>query len=49
MAILSSIHKKPNLHRSLFDYPGFSTTGKLFGWTPEQMGWPIGRDGVITE
>ena len=49
MAILSSIHQKPNLHRSLFDYPGFSTTGKLFGWTPEQMGWPMGRDGVITE
>lgn len=49
MNTLNSLYKQPNMHRSLFDYPGFASTGKLIGWAPEQLGWPLNNEGLVVE
>jgi len=57
MAAVSSIHKKPGMHRSLdalvrhnYEWNKASAgDGLVFGWTMEQLGWPLDRDGKVIE
>ncbi|KDQ49553.1 hypothetical protein JAAARDRAFT_42791 [Jaapia argillacea MUCL 33604] len=42
---LSEIHKAPGMHRSVC---GFHGNGRMcFGWTYEQLGWPMKEGGII--
>jgi glycerol 2-dehydrogenase (NADP+) len=48
MAVVDAIHKEPMSHRSLvMHYLGSS--GTLFGWTYEQLGWEMNKDGYVLQ
>ncbi|KAK7473035.1 hypothetical protein VKT23_001139 [Stygiomarasmius scandens] len=48
MDALDNLHKKPGMHRSLAE--GIhKPDGKVFGWTYEQLGWPMTIGGVVVE
>jgi len=57
MAAVSSIHKTPGLHTSLdalvkhtYDWNRDSAKdGTVFGWTFDQLGWSLGKDGQVIE
>ncbi|KAI0759959.1 Aldo/keto reductase [Trametes elegans] len=49
MAVLDAIHKKPGMHRSLLRYHEYSTDGKIFGWTYEQLGWNMTKGGIVAQ
>ena len=46
LRLISGIHQKPGLHRSLVAH---TQDGVVFGWTYEQLGWAMGLGGVVTE
>ena len=39
MDAISNIHKQEGMHKSLLWK--FAVDGKIFGWTPEQLGWNL--------
>ena len=45
MSVIDNIHKKPGMHRSLLAY--HPPNGIIFGWTYEQLGWPMTTGGVV--
>jgi len=57
MVAVSSIHKTPGMHTSLdalvkheYDWNrGSAGDGLVFGWTMEQLGWPLTRHGKVIE
>jgi hypothetical protein len=57
MIAVSSIHKKPGMHTSLdalvrHQYEWNRNTekdGRVFGWTMEQLGWPLTNEGKVIE
>jgi len=57
MVAVSSIHKKPGMHTSLdslvthkYDWNRASAgDGLVFGWTMEQLGWPLDKDGKVVD
>jgi glycerol 2-dehydrogenase (NADP+) len=57
MAGVSSVHKKPGMHTSLdaivkheYDWNRASAgDGLVFGWTMEQLGWSLAKDGKVIE
>ena len=46
MELIGSVHKKPGMHRSLLRY--HKPDGRVFGWTYEQLGWPMTTGGFVT-
>ena len=46
MELIDGIHKKPGMHRSLLDYHP-SEGDNVFGWTYEQLGWPMKAGGIV--
>ena len=44
---INQFHKKPGMHRSLLGYHGDQEPYGVFGWTYEQLGWPMGKGGVV--
>jgi len=57
MVSVSSIHKKPGMHTSLdavvkhtYDWNRASAgDGLVFGWTMDQLGWSLDREGKVVE
>jgi len=57
MVSVSSIHKKPGMHMSLdalvrhqYDWNRASAgDGLAFGWTMDQLGWPLSKDGEVIQ
>lgn len=57
MSAISSIHKQPGKHTSLdamvrHEYEWNRTSeknGLVFGWTMEQLGWPLDKNGKVIE
>jgi len=57
MVAVSSIHKKPEMHMSLdalvrhkYDWNQMSAgDGLVFGWTMEQLGWLLDKNGKVIE
>jgi glycerol 2-dehydrogenase (NADP+) len=47
MTAIGNIHKKPGMHRSLVAQ--YMEDGKIFGWTPEQLGWDTNGEGIVPE
>ena len=47
MKVVGDIHKKPGMHRSLLGAIG-GVAGEAFGWTYDQLGWPMLPDGSVT-
>lgn len=47
MEAITAIHKKPGMHRSLLGY--HPPNGVVFGWTYEQLGWPMTTGGIVVE
>jgi len=47
MEALNNVHKKPNMHKSLLTY--HKPDGTVFGWTYEQLGWPMTVGGIVKE
>ncbi|CAL1711153.1 unnamed protein product [Somion occarium] len=47
METINLLHKKPGMHRSLLTH--YAAEGRIFGWTYEQLGWPLGHDGRVIE
>jgi glycerol 2-dehydrogenase (NADP+) len=46
MEEIDSIHKKPGMHRQLFEGSIVDTEkGGVFGWTYEQLGWNLDKKG----
>lgn len=46
MRVVDELHKKPGMHRSLvtgFYWPD----GTVYGWTFEQLGWPLAAGGIV--
>ena len=48
MQTIGQIHTKPGMHRSLLGVLG-DVPGEAFGWTFEQLGWPMRPDGSVVE
>lgn len=46
MALIDNIHKKPGMHRQLLDW---GEDGTFFGWSFEEMGWNMARDGQLLD
>ncbi|KAI0918877.1 hypothetical protein AcV5_001943 [Taiwanofungus camphoratus] len=49
MTVLNSIHKKPGMHKSLLTYHNYANDGLIFGWTYEQLGWPMKKGGIVVD
>ncbi|OCH92037.1 Aldo/keto reductase [Obba rivulosa] len=47
MKTLDELHKKPGMHRSLLEY--HTEEGTVYGWTYEELGWSMGKGGVVVE
>jgi len=47
MKAVDKVHKKPGMHRSLLKY--HREDGKVFGWTYEELGWPMTKGGLVAE
>ncbi|OBZ69929.1 Glycerol 2-dehydrogenase (NADP(+)) [Grifola frondosa] len=47
MRALDQIHTKPGMHRSLLLYHNYTDDGLIFGWTYEQLGWPMEKGGIV--
>jgi diketogulonate reductase-like aldo/keto reductase len=47
MAEISAIAEKPGMHRSLLAEGIFGTSGKLWGWTTEDLGFAFDHTGVV--
>lgn len=47
MALLSGIHTRPGMHKSLLTYHNYTDDGLIFGWTYEQLGWNMNKGGVV--
>ncbi|EMD33052.1 hypothetical protein CERSUDRAFT_118127 [Gelatoporia subvermispora B] len=47
MKTLDELHKKPGMHRSLLKY--HQPDGTVFGWTYEELGWPMVTGGLVVE
>lgn len=45
METVDSIHKKPGMHKSLLN--AYFSDGVVFGWTYEQLGWDMDKNGVV--
>ncbi|KAK7691654.1 hypothetical protein QCA50_005053 [Cerrena zonata] len=45
MEIVNSIHRKPGMHKSLLN--AYFSDGVVFGWTYEQLGWDMDKNGVV--
>ncbi|OSD05358.1 Aldo/keto reductase [Trametes coccinea BRFM310] len=45
---ISNIHKKPSMHRSLLQ-AHHTSVGVSFGWTYEELGWPMTAGGFVKE
>ncbi|KAJ3558551.1 hypothetical protein NM688_g859 [Phlebia brevispora] len=45
MKLIDGIHKKPGMHRSLLGY--HAPNAMVFGWTYEQLGWPMTTGGIV--
>ncbi|KAH9914829.1 Aldo/keto reductase [Fomitopsis serialis] len=49
MALLSGIHKRPGMHKSLLSYHNYTDDGLIFGWTYEQLGWNMKKGGIVKD
>jgi glycerol 2-dehydrogenase (NADP+) len=47
VAAVDSIHKLGGMHRSLLSY--HQSDSRVFGWTYEQLGWPMLMGGIVAE
>ncbi|EMD33053.1 hypothetical protein CERSUDRAFT_118128 [Gelatoporia subvermispora B] len=47
MKTLDELHMKPGMHRSLVDI--HKENGTVFGWTYEELGWPMTTGGIVVE
>ena len=46
METINDLHKKPGMHRGLLVGPG-GIPGEAFGWTYEQLGWPLDEHEMV--
>jgi len=46
MDTLDSFHKKPGMHRSVCGFHSAELGGSCFGWTYDQLGWPLAIGGI---
>lgn len=46
MESLDSFHKKPGMHRSVCGFHSAELSGSCFGWTYDQLGWPLAIGGI---
>ncbi|OCH91951.1 Aldo/keto reductase [Obba rivulosa] len=44
---VDELHQKPGMHRSLANY--HAEDGTVFGWSYEELGWPMSKGGVVVE
>ena len=44
---VNDLHKKPEMHRSLVEI--FHSGPAVFGWTYDQLGWPMTKGGFVAE
>ncbi|KAH9927395.1 Aldo/keto reductase [Amylocystis lapponica] len=49
MVAVDGIHKLPNAHRSLLAYHAKAVDNNVFGWTYEQLGWPMKQGGFVVD
>ena len=47
--MVDDLHKKPGAHQSLLSYLNPGPEGAAYGWTYEQLGWPMTAGGFIKE
>ncbi|KAI0782993.1 Aldo/keto reductase [Abortiporus biennis] len=47
MDLVTSLHKKPGMHRSLLAY--HHDGGVVFGWTYKQLDWPMDKGGFVID
>lgn len=45
MELIDNLHKKEGMHQCLL--MAYTSEGKVFGWTFEQLGWNLREDGTI--
>jgi len=47
MKSVNNLHKKPEMHRSIVSI--FHSGPTVFGWTYDQLGWPLVKGGFVAE